>query len=137
MLHGYVSHLLSYQYETSTILKHISVVVVRNKDYGYVLLQRGDLKRYTDAIKRVLVSGAHRTRFRLHPHHLHAFARLDTTSDLVRLCDACMVMVGTIGTYRKSELIAADVCDWVEGQDCDSRSGLVLGAVMNVRAQKN
>jgi hypothetical protein len=48
LLHGYVSHLLTYQYPVSTIIKHILAVVVRNKDYGYSVLGFGDLRRYTD-----------------------------------------------------------------------------------------
>ena len=137
LLHGYVSHLLAYQYVSSTIIKHISTVVARNKDYGHVVLQQGDLGRYTDAIKRVLVSGAQRTRFRLFPHHIQSIVRLDTASDRTRLRDACMIMVGTVGACRKSELLEADVCDWVEGRDRNGCTGAPLGAALNVRAQKN
>jgi hypothetical protein len=128
LLHGYVSHLLAYQYVDSTIIKHISAVVTRNKDYGHNVLGYGDLRRYTDAIKRVLVSRVQRTRFHLFPHHLQGIARLDGGSNHTRLRDACMIIVGTIGAYRKSELLEVDVCDWVEGRDRYGDTGDSLGA---------
>ena len=115
LLHGYVSYLLAYQYAASTIIKHISAVVARNKDYGHSVLGFGDLRRYTDAIKRVLVSSAQRTRFRLFPHHLQAIARWDAGTDRTGLRNACIIMVGTVGACRKSELVELDVCDWVWG----------------------
>jgi hypothetical protein len=136
LLHGYVSHLLAYQYAASTIIKHISAVVARNKDYGHNVLGYGDLRRYTDAIKRVLVSSAQRTRFRLFPHHLQAIVRLDGDSNHTRLRDACMIMVGTIGACRKSELLEVDVCDWVEGRDRHGATGASLGAALNIRVQR-
>ena len=137
LLHGYVSYLLAYQYAASTIIKHISAVVARNKDYGYSILGFGDLRRYTDAIKRVLVSSAQRTRFRLFPHHLQAIARWDAGTDRTGLRNACIIMVGTVGACRKSELVEMDVCDWVEGRDRSGVSGASLGAALNIRAQKN
>ena len=137
LLHGYVSHLLAYQYAASTIIKHIAEVVARNKDYGFTVLGFGDLKRYTEAIKRVLVSGAQRTRFRLFPHHLQAMARLDLSADHTGLRNVCMIMLGTIGACRKSELVQLDVCDWVEGRDRSGATGASLGAALNIRAQKN
>jgi hypothetical protein len=41
-----------------------------------------------------------------------------------------------VGSYRKSELIATDVCDWVEGHD-HNPSGVSLGVTLNERRQKN
>jgi len=137
LLHGYVSHLLAYQYAASTVIKHISAVVARNKDYGHSVLGVGDLKRCTDAIKRVLVSSAQRTRFRIFPHHLQAITRLDPGADHTRLRNACITMVGTVGACRKSEIVELDVCDWVEGRDRNGLTGASLGAALNVRAQKN
>jgi hypothetical protein len=97
----------------------------------------GDMKRYTDCLKKILVSSAQRTRFRLHPHHIQAFVHLHTAANLITMRDVCMIMVGTVGACRKSELIAADVCDWVEGRDRDICTGSSLGAILNVRRQKN
>lgn len=111
LLYGYVSHLLPYQYAASTIIKHISAVVAHNKDYGHNVLGYGDLRRYTDDIKGVLVSSVQCTRFRLFPHHLQAITRLDGGTNRTRLRDACMIMVGTVGACRKSELLEVDVCD--------------------------
>ncbi len=71
LLHGHVSHLLAYQYAASTIVKHISAVVTRNKDYGHDVLGCGDLRRYTDG-------GSNHTRLR----------------------DACMIMVGAMCAVR-------------------------------------
>ena len=137
LLHGYVSHLLAYQYAASTIIKHIAAVVARNKDYGHSVLGFGDLRRYTDAIKRVLVSSAQHTRFRLFPYHLQAIARREAGADRTGLRNACMIMVGTVGACRKSELVELDVCDWVEGRDRSGVTGASLGAALNIRAQKN
>jgi hypothetical protein len=78
-----------------------------------------------------------RNRFRLFPEHLQRFAQLECGGDLVLLRNVCIVMVGTVGAYRKSEIMGADVCDWVEGRDYDSRRGQPLGASLNVRVQKN
>jgi hypothetical protein len=50
LLHGYISHLLTFQYAI-TIVKHLSAVVSRNRDYGHILLRHGDMKRYTDSLK--------------------------------------------------------------------------------------
>jgi hypothetical protein len=48
-----------------------------------------------------------------------------------------MIIVGTIGACRKSELLEVDVCDWVEGRDRHGATGASLGAALNIRTQKN
>ena len=138
LFQGYIAHLMTYQYAPATIIKHISAVIARNRDYGHVLLQRGELTRYCDSIKKSLSGGiTQRNRFRLFPQHLQKFAQLECDRDLVLLRNVCIAMVGTVGACRKSEIMGLDVCDWVEGRDCDSRHGRPLGASLNIRVQKN
>ena len=138
LFQGYIAHLMMYQYAPATIIKHISAVISRNRDYGHVLLQRGELTRYCESIKKSLSGGAvQRTRFRLFPQHLQRFAQLECDGDLLLLRNVCVAMVGTVGACRKSEIMEVDVCDWVEGRDYDSRHGQPLGASLNIRVQKN
>jgi hypothetical protein len=138
LFQGYIAHLMMYQYAPATIIKHISAVIARNRDYGHILLQRGELTRYCESIKKSLIGGvAQRTRFRLFPEHLQKFAQLQCHGDLVLERNVCIAMVGTVGACRKSEIMGADVCDWVEGRDYDSRRGQPLGASLNIRTQKN
>ena len=117
----------------NTIIKHISAVVVRNKDYWHSVLGFGDLRKYTDDIKRVLVSSLQRTRFLLFPHHLQAIVRWDAGADRTGLRNACIIMIGTVGACRKSELVELDVCDWVEGRDRSGVTGASLGAAIHIR----
>ena len=78
LFQGYISHLIMYQYAPATIIKHISAVIARNRDYGHILLQRGELTRYCDSIKKSLGGGVvQRNRFRLFPEHLQRFAQLE------------------------------------------------------------
>jgi hypothetical protein len=129
---------MTYQYATATIIKHISAVIARNRDYGHVMLQSGELTRYCDSIKKSLSGGiAQRSRFRLLPQHLQKFTQLEWDRYLVLLRNVCIAMVGTVGACRRSEIMGSDVCDWVEGRDYDSRLGQPLGASLNVRIQKN
>ena len=75
LFQGYIVHLMTYQYAPATIIKHISAVIARNRDYGHVMLQRGELTRYCDSIKKSLSGGiAQCSRFRLFPQHLQKFA---------------------------------------------------------------
>ena len=53
------------------------------------------------------------------------------------LRNVCIAIEGTVGACRKSEIREADVCDWVEGRDYDSRLGQSLGVSLNIRIQKN
>jgi len=114
----FMSQLILCQYATGRIGKFLSCIVTKHHQFGYPspLLYR-EMGSWFLVLKENTSSGV-KTKMRLTPIHIRLIASLPTKS-LLHERDSILVQLGTLGAFRQSELVALDVCDWIENRECE------------------
>ena len=99
----------------------------------------GEMTRWLKGLRKNTSAGT-KTKFRLRPLHLRIIAALPV-KDLSAERDICMILLGTVGACRQSEVTKLDVCDWIGPHSPMNRErdavGCAYGALVYVKRQKN
>lgn len=140
LLMSFMTHMILCQYAAPTIGNFLSCIVTRHTYFGHRSpFMWGEMTRWLKGLRKNTSAGT-KTKFRLRPLHLRIIAALPV-KDLSAERDICMILLGTVGACRQSEVTKLDVCDWIGPHSPMNRErdavGCAYGALVYVKRQKN